>query len=507
MHKAPRGFSTIELLIAFSVAIIMLTGIMQVAFGGQTAGLDSMVGAHALSRAFTQIGDATHDLAVNWNTNPSPQTDISDTYQDLFDPTKKDLTKNIDGSRTNTVADVSPCSKTVNANINWKYQNNRTNTGISYDTVASNINIAKALGDCDPTPSGDWDNPENAGWEVTPSAFTGQGTGIDMAFLGGKPYAIITGEQTGANKKDVMVVDLSNASNPTVVGQKDIVPNGYNGVVVSGHYAYVIQNDTVNQLQVLDLSAPNNPTLVAQISIPNTTNAIARSIAYYNNYIYIGTQYVPCPPGPPCTSTQNNEFHVFDVSTPTSPQPKGSLNINHNINGIFVQGKYAYLATSDDTGELMIVDVSDPTAMIHPDISGMKFNPSGNFDGTSIYVLGAYAYLGRAGAGVSDFDFYKVNISNPISLTAGKWKRIGDDINGVVVRGRFAFLITSGKDFQVWDIASGPNSQIVKVSTCINSINGPNKFRGLVYYNDLLYTVSENQATLNTFHDKASTCP
>jgi hypothetical protein len=491
ISTSKKGFSTIEILIAFAVGIIFLTAAMMVAFSdptltrqisidsGQVAALDATLDNGGLNQASNKIGNMTANLMGAWNSTFSNVTGF-------FDDTPR-------------VISIAPCLKEITNETSWSSLNSRDRQ-ITFGTAVSNFDIAEALGQggCDPTPPGDWDNPENTGWSITPSEFTGQGTDIDTAKIDGGEYAVITGEINGVNKPDLIVVDISDPENLTSVSQIDLVPKGYGKVVVAGHYAYVTQNDTLNHLQVIDLSDPENPTRVGQISIPQTTTAIPRSLFYYDEKIYLGTQYLACPPT--CASLQNNEFHIFDVSSPTNPQHLASLNIDHNINDIYIQGDYAYLATSDNSGEMMMVNISNPSSLVHPDTSGLKYNPSGNQDGTSIYVIDQYAYLGRQRTTGSDSDFIKINISNPNSPTPEKWRRLGLNPNtavtDVVVQGRMAFLITSDSNstFQAWDIRTGSGTQIVPTSSCSNILN-------LSVSRSL-----ENQATLNIIRDNPNAC-
>lgn len=263
---------------------------------------------------------------------------------------------------------------------------------------------------------------------------------------------------------------------------------------------------------MIDISTPtslNASKIIASSSLPDTTTGVPRSIFYYDNKVYIGTQYQPCTGS--CTSNQNNEFHVYNVSNPANPQHVGRLNINHNINDIFVNATNAFLATSDDSGELMVVDIANPGTMIHPDVSGKKFNPSGNLDGLSVYVLGTDAYLGRERATGANFDFYQVDAGNPASMVSVRSKRLGIANNtGVVdilVRNRFAFLITSDSNqtFQVWNVEQSPTTFVPVNSLCPNVVNLA-KSRAIASYGDAVMVINDNQAALNVLRDKPTAC-
>ena len=513
MKKNPTqnaaGFSTIELLITFAVGIVFLTAAMMVAYSdptlarqvslesGQAAALDVALDSSALATSTTNIGYIIERLSKNWNATIA---NVSANGTNPYDVTP-------------TITDIAPCFKEVTNVTGWNLGfGNRSHT-MTFGTGLGNLSIAQALGrgGCDPTPPGEWDNPETTGLTISPSSYNGKGTGIDVALINGNTYGVISGDNPGANKKDLIVVNLSNSETLSEVSQTDLSDVGYTDVVVGKNYAYVVRNDSAIHIQIINLSNPTTPTVASQIILPQAPTAVVRSIAYYNNLLLVGTQYLACPGS--CSASQNNEFHIYNVSNPAIPVHVGLLNINHNINDIMVKDNIAYLATSDNNAELMLVDISNPATLVHPDVSGKKFNAGGNFDGTSLYVLGNYAYLGREKATGLNFDLYKIKISN---LTAEKWRRLnltggtGTEVTDIYVQGNLAFVINSDstKTFQVWDIKNGPGSSIVAVSGCNNTIAGGDlpKSVALSYFQDRIFVVNENQATIDVLQDNPNAC-
>lgn len=519
------GFSTIEILIAFAVGIVFLSAAMMVAFSdaslteqvsvdsGHAAALDTMLDNGGVYRSQNRIGDLQNALASNWNTVFSMTSTTDDIY--TYKPP--------------AVHDISPCIKHVSSETNWSSLNNRNRT-VTMDTIVSDMNIAKALGPggCDPTPpSGGghwWDNPTDTGWNVASSQLSGSGSGIAVLAHDGILYAFITTWQNGnPNTPDVWPIDISDSEHPSPKTGLN-TGKGLKGIALGGTYAYVIQNDSTNQFQVIDISEPTHlvaSSIKANKTLPNMTSAvIPTTIAYYNGYIYIGTPYIAFGIG-----AQNRELHVYCVSdtsisgcTPSTPVWMGSYNVNHNVNDISIEQRrvsgvmktYAFLATSDASGgyaELTIFDVTNPNSI---SLAGSLALP-GNFYGTSVYVLGNKVYLGRQRATGNNHDFYVIDISGGVSTPVVlKQMKLGLSPNTAVtkifVHGNLAFILTSdtNKPFEVWDIASNPSS-IVAVSTCVNTVNIPVS-ADLAYYNDLIYVVNQNEAAMHTIHDEASTC-
>lgn len=526
------GFSTIEILIAFAVGIIFLSAAIMVAFSGQQSlsnfssgvyhgtstdtgqavALDVALDNYALATSSNRIRKIVALLTKNWNSFPADDSEIVNTT--------------LTYGNTSSIMDISPCLKQITSTTTWSSLNNR-NHHITFGTALGSMDIATAYGrgGCDPLPPGDWDNPTDTGWGITPSQMSGSGSDIAVTTIQGTNYAFITTWQnSNPSNPDLWPVDVSNPTNPTLLTALNS-GKGLNGIAIEGTYAYVIQNDSTNQLQVIDISNPTNlsaSSIKISVTLPNMTTAIApSSIAYYNGYIYIGTPYVAFG-----TTIQNHELHVYCVHDPSvlncspeTPKWMGSFNVNHNVNDIAIQQRvvggvmktFAFFATSDSTGgypELTILDVTAPSTNIT--LAGSK-NLPGNLYGTSVYVLGNRVYLGRQRATGSNYDLYVLDISNSIfSPSILKQKKLGLNpntaITNIIIHGNIAFILTSDSTapVQIWDVISHA-TDIIAVSTCAHTIN-LSVSTGLAYKDDLVYVVNKNQAAMNIIHDQTTTC-
>lgn len=221
-----RGFSTIELLIAFAILFIVLPPLMLLAFGGQTGTLDVTLTNGGVNHLATQMRDAVASTTANWNAAPLPWTTSFYT-------------------QNNKVTSLTPCLKQIVATTSWNSAPSRGQYAAAA-TYVPNIPLARASGGgCDPfPPSTAWDNPEDPNWDVTPSELSGHGTGVAAASINGIEYAFVTTEQSGnPSPSDFWVIDVSNPSDPNPVASLN-TGKGLNGVAIGGKYAYVIQNDT-----------------------------------------------------------------------------------------------------------------------------------------------------------------------------------------------------------------------------------------------------------------------
>ncbi|MEK7507874.1 MAG: hypothetical protein AAB602_02205 [Patescibacteria group bacterium] len=496
------GFSTIEMLIAFSFFALIIGGVSVMALSNQVVALDTQLSNQALLKADQWLETLKTTAALNWSSaNSIPLSAPDSDYQqyEVF------------------VQDISPCAKYVSSAVLWHSSPTRSQK-TEYITLLTNPAEAIAMGGgCDPIPPGEWDNPGSFG-SVDLSG--SDGTGVDAHYINGIRYAIITADPSSASAEDFIVVDVSDPDNldlSDIVSEIDTGP-GLNGVAVGKTYAYVVQNENTDQLQVIDVSNPAAPSLVISVALPNITFSCpggnkclaGRSVAYYGNKVYVGTAYIANLALP---STQNNEFHIFDVSSPANPVWLGSLNVNHNVNDIEVRGNYAYLATSDDVGEMTVVDVSNPVASF---VAG-KFDAqatgggASNEDGWSIDVVGSYAYFGRERVnGGTERDFYILNVSNPASVSVVGSKIVGmtsgNDIyiSGIAKQGNYAFLSTtdSNEPFFVLDVADPSNP--VNYSAC--GLNFSQVTRGLKYLDNLIFTVNRSNDILRIIYDQPTAC-
>jgi hypothetical protein len=508
------GFSTIEILIAFSVGIIFLTAAMMIAFSdasltkqvslesGTATALDATLDNGGLYRAQNKLGDVMKTLAGNWNAGIASDDDgffIS----------------------TPTIEDISPCMKAITNATEWTSLNNRDRS-ITFGTAFSNMDIAEALGPggCDPTPPSEWDNPDSFG-SFDPSGIAGAGiaaTALDVKTIDGHLYAFLTSQHGSAASPDFWIIDVTNPNSPQYVNSPDISngiawggshKEGANDVVVIENYGYVLRNYKINQLQVIDLTNPANPTMVGTgITLPsvnqNGTDPQGEVIKYYNGKLYIGLH-----------DTQGPELLVYNIaSTPSTPTYVGAISngFNHSITDITFSGNYAYLAIKPGTGsgaqntkELMVIDISST----NPTDTGSGYNANiGSSDtagAMSLYLLGNKLYMGREKVNAPKQDFYIFNISNASTPTllasANLNQQNGSAIQTLHVTSNLAFLgLTKNPEFQVWDI-SNPNS--ISSYGC-GGFDFPQEVTDVAYANNYVFAAIRSNDFFRVLHDETS---
>lgn len=514
-----RGSSILEVLIALAVLTLGISAVIMLVFANQTLKLDSETEGEALYKAKDMLENERADSRLDFAL-VNPILPFED-YPIPLNPFKyvKEL----------AVADLTPCKKEVTSRITWSTEPMRPQTIELKTDLADVLGALIAGGDCDASgATGDWDNPTTFGdVDLAPAGI--KGTGVDAIKINGGRYAVLTSVHAAAGSPDIWLIDANPCT--TVLGTPCIILNslnvgpGLNAVdaarnnATGKYYAYVAADDTEKQFKVieLDFSDPSNPTLVLKAELdlfgvdPAGSYPAAVSISYFDGFVFVGTK-----------ETAGPEFHVFDVSNPESPVEVAQLELTHNVNAIASDADTVYLASSSDTEEIIVIDVTTPSAPWQAGafdaINAVNGNPSDE-DGTSIYLLGSKIYLGRKHASnVNERDFYILNKSDLSVLGSRRicWFSSPADptpqclsstsaIVGIVASGPFAFLATddSNAGFQVWNI-SDP-SDISQQSKC-SAYNYSEKASGIDFLDNFGFISNKSNQALRVIYDELTAC-
>ncbi len=462
--RSDKGIGVLEVIISLMVITSAVTAVILVVYSNQDIRLDNEVNNVALYRASEIIEKARVAGAVDFNAVIS-----SSSLNDIF-------TEGL------AVSDSSPCRKDIAGSVNWSIKASRSQNVYLTTTLISQ-DEAEDLGyDCDLSggPISEWWHPDTF-VSVDFGSLGGDNNGtsatsIEVITKNGSKYAVLSSTHGTTTVPDVWVVDVTDVTDgaapytTSLEGSLDLSA-GLNEIDVAGDYAFAANYENQKQLHVIDMLDLAVPDGLASISLSGVNPAGSypqgRKVFYYNDRVYVGIN-----------ETAGAEFHVFDVSDPADPIHLGGLELFHNVHDIIVRGNYAYLATSDNTGEVMMIDVSNPGALddvpyplnpYHPDNSGMKFNVPGDYDGTSLYLLGNKLYLGRKGGynNSAIHNFFVLDISQPTAIVSLGSKYITRNPNvalgltAIAVSNKFAFLGTddSNFEFQVFRIDNPANIQ------------------------------------------------
>lgn len=418
--NSEKGFSTLEILIAFVVIILTMTAIIVVVFGNQSTGIAAENNALATQKA----------QEILENTRASSTLDFG-----LVNP----ITSHLDGiyTKSQTVDMVDFFTKKVTSKVSWK-NDNSANQSVNITTLITSPENVNGGNTCNSVLSGDWTNPQSLG-----SADVGQNNGgTDIDIFNGKAY--VTADASAANKHDFYIVDVTNpnVNNLPILDSVNTGP-GLKAIHVAGNYAYVANGSINGQLQIVDLQS--SPLAFINFKITAVTGsgaqALGSSIFYKDGYVYLGLT----------TTASGPEFNIIDVTNPASPVWKSGYLIGHDINSIYVRGIYAYIA-SPDNAELIILNISDPT---NPTLVYKLDLSDNSANGKSINIVGNNLYLGRTqGSSPATKEFQIINILNPSAPVLGNAIDVGTTVNAVAIRDNLAFMLTADTNlgFQIWNL-------------------------------------------------------
>jgi hypothetical protein len=233
----------------------------------------------------------------------------------------------------------------------------------------------------------------------------------------------------------LQVLDISNPAAPLIVArlalQRKPLPVGsYNaymagfGLEVEGDYAYLVNwnADGLGALHIIDISNPSSPRLVSDDESPH----YACDIKVSGGFAYVAQTY--------------SGLNVFDVSNPNSPSLVGSCPTNYAL-GVTLAGQYAYVA--DGGGGLRIIDISEPAS---PVLISTCNTPGYS---VKVYVDGGYAFVADASSGLQIVD-----VSNPLTPQLLGSLDVPHEALDVVANDQFCFVLDDYYGLQVVNVAN-----------------------------------------------------
>lgn len=220
------------------------------------------------------------------------------------------------------------------------------------------------------------------------------------------------------------ILDITNPTNPSPIGQTEVISNYITDIEISGNYAYVTEKHLADWsgggLRVIDISNPTQPHSIGFYDTPGD----ALNLAVSGNYAYIADDY--------------QGLRVVDISDPSLPvevttvMPNTSAGSTKNV---VIANQRAYVAESYDHG-LRILDISDPT---NPVTLGRYADRAVH----GVAVAGNYAYLACTGTPTGGLSV--VNISNPATPQEISFYEAETYSSWVQVQGNYVYLSTQGQ--------------------------------------------------------------
>lgn len=350
-------------------------------------------------------------------------------------------------TRKVTISTMDENRKEVVVTVNWQ-QNPQRIGSITLESLLTYWMAIKS-----------WSNAEL----IKTLDLSGMQDGIKIQVSGNYAYMIRNG-----GTPNFAVIDVNDPENAFIAGSLNL-PGTPTNLSISGNYAYVSTTDNTRELQIINISNPASP--ISAGSYNASDNFDARGVFAVGTTAYLTRA--------PCTLARCSveQFTIINVTNPASPSKVGAINSgalslgissNTNLTEVYVSGNYAYLASDDNSSELLVINITNPSS---PTRIG-TYNASGTSNGITVAPGPANRILlGTAGNGL-----YLIDVSTPNSPTLISTFSVGDQTNDIAYdeTSNLAFLATNHSDMEFQVVSySTPSTPTLAGSINLNAlING-----------------------------------
>ena len=459
-----EGFLTLELLIAFAIVLLVLSGIIITSFSNQSTLLSTTTTNEALKLAQALLEEKQAQGRQDfYSVNPH-----SPTLDDIY--TKSvyvDVLKDEDGGITDHL------TKQVRATVTWPGEWGKTHH-VELVTLISDFDTPVGGDTCNSVLTNQWDEEAGEwihGWDDPQVVETFDFSDIDdddntdkyelTDIDAYKGYLYITAgkatdEDGSVSIPTFFVFEIEDDDELELEDTADnspIVTTGMNAVRVaenvdSGNtYAFTASNTYVPgdcdpglasncaQIYIFDVTDTGDISREAYLKLLNLTsgNQIdAHSIYFRNNYIYLGLN-----------ANAEEEFYIIDVHHPDEMEgvnhlvnPLGKFEVGNKVNTILPAGAYAYVG-SGNSEELKVLDISNPLAITQAE----SFNGPGTGVGNSLALVADQLYFGKSRSNYGE-EFHILDAEDPDSLDLENSVEIDESIDKIIIRDYLAFILT-----------------------------------------------------------------
>ncbi|MCC7106465.1 MAG: hypothetical protein IT307_15110, partial [Chloroflexi bacterium] len=282
---------------------------------------------------------------------------------------------------------------------------------------------------------------------AAPLSVVGQLGGSINALAVREPYVFL-----GVGPR-LQVLDVSDPANPTLVAQSEPMPFPVQHISLDGHHAYV--SGPAREVRMFDVS---DPRVLVPVAVISTELPVADWDAQ-NGLLYIVEAEILDNRGflgSVAESPQQTRLSIVDVAIPTQPRTLSNYtpDTGERLVHVAVEGKLAYAELHLRAGELVrwdVLDASDPGAptrvsALSPEVPtgfGSLFAAAGN-----LVFAGASASDARGGPPGSLAIFSMADPAHPVKLTSIP---TGWENGGITAMGDY--LIRSAGSLRISSIA------------------------------------------------------
>ena len=193
-----------------------------------------------------------------------------------------------------------------------------------------------------------------------------------------------------------------------------------------------------------------------------------------------GTAYVTSN----SSSLHDPDFSIADVSNPSAMNLLSGIDTGPGLASITVNGTYAYAANQSLSGQLQIIDISDP---VRPKVAASTtlqgiIGTGASGVGQSIFYAQQKIYIGTTKA--NGPEFHIVDVSNPLHPAELGSYEIGAQVSSIYVSDDIAYLATpKSQDLEVLNVH---NPRAIQELPGFDAPLGSGNGKSIQRYGDLL---------------------
>lgn len=464
-----RGVSVVEIIISLALLAVIFVAVFKVQWGIADLQTNNVRTLTALNFSETQLLDLVHKNLLNgWNFDFSGNVSI---FSSLIPQGFEEVFSQFPITR---------CLFQTSLETRWRTGWNSTSTR-AISIADTDLDLAQKYGlDCGGVP-GRFDSNR---FELVDTVDFGLPvTSIDI--FDGHVYVGL--KSADASDADIAVFPIANPSNVSFLD----IGSGLNKIDAISGQIFGAANAQAGQFAAFGLESTGNFGQTSTSTLPGVAGVRPEgiSISYFDSKVFVGTK-----------RTAGREFHIFGVDEAGSgsggaePEWLGMREVNHNINDISVVGDLAFLATSGNVRDLIVLDVSDP----HNIVSAAEVDIDGTEDGRSVFVAGNLIFLGRhKGTAPSRKELYVLeysldadgNFLDAQSLAAAS---TGADVNALTFALGHVFAATSHsqKELQIFRFDNFDNKGGLNL---VYSVNLPDPATGIDFEDKVLAVSAGNK--------------
>jgi hypothetical protein len=196
----------------------------------------------------------------------------------------------------------------------------------------------------------------------------------------------------GCGCEGLQIVDISNPATPSIIGScRDVE---FLRFELFGNHAIIPGDNDYTGLHIVNLSDASNPTVIG--GVPIGTGESPFEVAIHGSYVYMTNI------GDLFSVTDTGYLHIIDISNLSAPEIIDSMFLGNKTVANYIHNDLLYVSfiNADTTAGLHVIDISNPEKPV------IAFTEPINALIWDIWVENSFIYLAADTAGLLIYEYY-----------------------------------------------------------------------------------------------------